>query len=262
MLELAILGLLKERPMHGYDLRRRLREDFGPLANLSFGSLYPALARLEAAGAVRVPGSDGGDGAASGPAIPPTGSLAGERAAYRARHGQHAGASRAMDRPAKMPRGPRGRKVYEITRLGEAEFERLLEDDGRGAEDTKGFSLRLVFARHLSPDARMRLLERRRAQLLERLSRTRNSMSAGNRPLDPYERSLVEHSSETTERDISWLERLIEAERGAGAPVSASGEPNHGNATHSGANHAVAAHSATPTGAGGSNKAISGRNDR
>ena len=39
MIELAILGLLKERPMHGYDLRKRLRDDFGPLANISYGSL-------------------------------------------------------------------------------------------------------------------------------------------------------------------------------------------------------------------------------
>src|ERR1017187_8073749 len=29
VLELAILGLLKEHPMHGYDLRKRMREDFG-----------------------------------------------------------------------------------------------------------------------------------------------------------------------------------------------------------------------------------------
>ncbi len=53
MLDMAILGLLKEQPMHGYDLRKRLRSDFGLLASLSFGSLYPALGRLEAAGAVR-----------------------------------------------------------------------------------------------------------------------------------------------------------------------------------------------------------------
>ena len=52
VLELAILGLSKEHPMHGYDLRKRLRGDFGLLSSLSFGSLYPALARLEAAGAV------------------------------------------------------------------------------------------------------------------------------------------------------------------------------------------------------------------
>jgi len=29
--------------MHGYDLRKKLRGDFGLLSSLSFGSLYPAL---------------------------------------------------------------------------------------------------------------------------------------------------------------------------------------------------------------------------
>src|SRR5271156_4117907 len=80
MLELALLGLLKERPMHGYDLRKRIRENFGPLGNLSFGSLYPALARLETAGAVRALPSSAGEVERTQP--PMTGSLAGERAAF------------------------------------------------------------------------------------------------------------------------------------------------------------------------------------
>ena len=54
MLELAILGLLKEQQLHGYELKKRLTEALGPFSSVSFGSLYPALARLERAGAVRV----------------------------------------------------------------------------------------------------------------------------------------------------------------------------------------------------------------
>lgn len=49
MLELAILGEL-DCPTHGYELRRRLSDAVGPLRTLSFGSLYPALHRLERAG--------------------------------------------------------------------------------------------------------------------------------------------------------------------------------------------------------------------
>ncbi len=45
MLDLAILGFLKEQPLHGYDLRRRLGS-LG-LRSVSFGSLYPALRRLD-----------------------------------------------------------------------------------------------------------------------------------------------------------------------------------------------------------------------
>jgi DNA-binding PadR family transcriptional regulator len=52
VLELAILGLLKESDLHGYELKKRLSEALGPFSTVSFGSLYPALARLEAAAAV------------------------------------------------------------------------------------------------------------------------------------------------------------------------------------------------------------------
>jgi len=52
MLELAILGLLKERSMHGYQLSKRLSETLGGFWKVSYGSLYPTLRRLEREGAV------------------------------------------------------------------------------------------------------------------------------------------------------------------------------------------------------------------
>ena len=52
MIELAILGLLKERPMHGYQLNRELSEQLGGLWRVSYGSLYPSLRRLERDGAI------------------------------------------------------------------------------------------------------------------------------------------------------------------------------------------------------------------
>src|ERR1700750_2025435 len=52
MLELAVLGLLAEQPLHGYELKKRLSETLGPLWGISFGSLYPALRRLERSGAI------------------------------------------------------------------------------------------------------------------------------------------------------------------------------------------------------------------
>jgi len=42
-----VLGLLSEQPRHGYELKKRLSEILGPLWGISFGSLYPALHRLE-----------------------------------------------------------------------------------------------------------------------------------------------------------------------------------------------------------------------
>jgi DNA-binding PadR family transcriptional regulator len=48
MFDLAILGLLRDRPRHGYELKARLLE-LG-YSRVSFGSLYPALRRLEKRG--------------------------------------------------------------------------------------------------------------------------------------------------------------------------------------------------------------------
>jgi DNA-binding PadR family transcriptional regulator len=50
LLDIAILGLLKERPMHGYELKKRLSYMLGHFWTVSYGSLYPALKRLERAG--------------------------------------------------------------------------------------------------------------------------------------------------------------------------------------------------------------------
>ncbi|HXQ59129.1 MAG TPA: hypothetical protein VN799_03495, partial [Acidimicrobiales bacterium] len=108
------------------------------------------------------------------------------------------------------------RKVYRITDEGRRHFAALLASEaGAGTEDARSFGLRLAFARYLPPQARLRLLERRRAQLAQRLTETRAAI-AGSR-LDPYARSLVEHTTESTERDISWLDRLIDAERARGS---------------------------------------------
>jgi DNA-binding PadR family transcriptional regulator len=54
VLELAILGLLKERAMHGYQLKKRLTDTLGSFWQVSYGSLYPALKRLQAEGAVEM----------------------------------------------------------------------------------------------------------------------------------------------------------------------------------------------------------------
>ncbi|GAB3580563.1 helix-turn-helix transcriptional regulator [Calidifontibacter terrae] len=50
ILELAVLGLLQEQPMHGYELRKRLSGVLGAFRAVSFGSLYPCLRNLTARG--------------------------------------------------------------------------------------------------------------------------------------------------------------------------------------------------------------------
>ncbi len=249
MLELAILGLLEEQALHGYELRKRLGETLGFLASVSFGSLYPALARLEASGAVVVLGPSAGGSGAGGSAgagggsaegsapgadapwrIPMTGSLAGERAAFRTARattrtrGSLATGARATGARATGTRATRQRRVYAITESGAAMFKRLLAgDDSTGeSEDDRCFALRLAFARHLSPDARLRLLERRRAVLIQRRARTRAVPTI---VADTWRAALAEHGVESLEGDISWLDRLIEAEKARSNPPQTTPSP-------------------------------------
>jgi DNA-binding PadR family transcriptional regulator len=197
MLDMAILGLLEERDLHGYEIRRQLRDNLGILANVSFGSIYPALTRLEKSGAVvATEGSASRDAAQSAaPKAPPTGSLSGELAVLRAR--RHS-----------PTHSRRGKKVYRITEKGRQLFVQLLAD-GSSLDDARSFGLRLAFARHLAPQARLALLERRRAQLVQRLAEAEGTKVE----LDVYARSVVQHTADGVAQDISWLDRLIAGER-------------------------------------------------
>jgi DNA-binding PadR family transcriptional regulator len=203
VLELAILGALKEHDLHGYELKRRLTQTLGGFSSVSFGSLYPALGRLEKSGAVKA--VDAFDPPpAQFEAPPATGSLGAELAVFRSR-------VRSPRPDVKAPPRGRSRKVYGITAQGERMFHELLADAAGSTTDDRSFNLRLAFARHLPVDARLGLLEGRRAALVERLARGRRCLKAS--ADDPYGRALLEHGTEATEHDISWIDRLIAAER-------------------------------------------------
>ena len=168
MLELAILGLLKERSMHGYQLSKRLTDTLGGFWRVSYGSLYPSLKRLEKQGAVEQVFAQ-----------------------------QEVG---------------RRKNVYRITDEGETLFRQLLEEAGSDAatEDNR-FRVRLAFFKYLAPESRIRVLERRRTYLEERLDTIQSSLATTNG--DTYTLSLIQHGRDTTEQDIAWLNGLIAAER-------------------------------------------------
>jgi DNA-binding PadR family transcriptional regulator len=187
VLELAVLGLLKERAMHGYELRKQLTQRLGFFWTVSFGSLYPTLRKMERRGAV-------------------------EKA-----------------RPAEA--GQRRKQVYRITPAGEAEFLELLEEGTASAWEDEKFPLRLTFFRYLRPETRIRLLERRKDYLEDKLEEGRRSLARVRRNRDDtYTLSLMRHGVEVTERDIAWLEELIAAEQSgsAGAVTTRSDKPDGG----------------------------------
>jgi len=197
VLELAILGLLKERPMHGYELRKQLAQKLGLFWTVSFGSLYPTLKKLERRGVVeKVPGE-----------------AADER--------------------------PRRKQEYRITAAGEADFLQLLgELDAQELEEEK-FSLRLAFFSYLRPEIRLRLLERRRSYMHERLEQAERALSRARRlRADTYTIALMRHGVNGINADIAWLDELIAAERtrmaedrgdshDPGVDAARSGEPAH-----------------------------------
>jgi DNA-binding PadR family transcriptional regulator len=195
LIDLAILGLLTEQELHGYELKKRLGELLASRASISFGSLYPALARLEAQGAVKAV-----EERTTVPSAPMSGSLVGELAAFRARV-----------RESGLVKGTgRGKKVYGITNAGRERLVELLSD--HDVSDDRAFTLRVAFARHLPDAARLELFERRRTELLGRRDdlRRRTGKSAG---IDSYLGALRERDAENLVNDLAWLDRLIDAER-------------------------------------------------
>jgi DNA-binding PadR family transcriptional regulator len=191
MIELAILGLLKDRPMHGYQLSRELAEQLGGLWKVSYGSLYPSLRRLERQGAVE----------------PVTGTTAGG--------------------------GGRRKTVYRITDEGEALFLRLLEEpatEGAAAEDAR-FRVRVAFFRYLPPETRIRLMERRRAGLQERLAGVKAAVRSAADEDDRYTLALMEHGKAATEHDIAWLTDLIHRERTRYGITAPQGDRRRAHAT-------------------------------
>jgi DNA-binding PadR family transcriptional regulator len=192
MLELAVLGLLAEQPRHGYELKKRLSETLGPLWGISFGSLYPALRRLERGGEIEEVDEDAAAGTGAAGFVP-TGSLTGDLAAARLR---------------RRVRPTRRRKAYRITDRGRQLFAELLTDEA--GDDERAFALKLSFCRYLQPAARLAFLERRRAQLTQRLVTERKPST---RTIDRYTRSLLEHRARSTQHDLEWLDELIAQER-------------------------------------------------
>jgi DNA-binding PadR family transcriptional regulator len=187
VLELAILGLLQEAPMHGYELRKELATKLGTIrAAISYGTLYPTLKRLHAAGWINetVPDAD---------MIPPMTTR-------------------------------RGRIVYKITAEGKEHFADLLAQAGPETYDDAGFGVHFAFFSRTDRATRLRILEGRRRRIEERREGLRDVLARATDRLDAYTLELQRHGLDACEREVRWLEELITNERSGRAP-SAPAEP-------------------------------------
>jgi DNA-binding PadR family transcriptional regulator len=193
VIEMAILGVLKEHEAHGYELKKQMAELAGESGGVSFGSLYPALYRLELAGAVRTI-----DYPRPRPVGPMTGAISSELALLRHQR-------KATSEPKSVRRTKkRNRKVYGITDKGETRLRELLVN--ADPTDDRAFHVQVAFCRFLEPIARLGLFERRRAHLTTELAKRRRP---SNTPTtDPYLRSLKERDITTLTDDLGWLDEL------------------------------------------------------
>ena len=129
MLEIAVLGLLNESPMHGYELRKRLAPysvRFGRSPTVR--SIHPAAAgrsRVDLRGATLDAIAAGGT------------------------------------------RSRRGKRVYRLTAEGKEHLADLLADVGPDAFDEEGFGARLAFFAQTRSDIRLQILEGRRRRVEE-----------------------------------------------------------------------------------------------
>ena len=170
MLEIAILGLLNESPMHGYELRKRLSTLLGTFRAFSYGSLYPTLRRLSEAGWISEEAS--------------------------------------LDTVAGA-RSRRGKRVYRLTAEGKEHLAELLSDVGPEAFDDEGFGARLAFFAQTRSEIRLQILEGRRRRVEEQRDGMRSSFGRTGERLDRYTRELQQHGLESKEREVRWLTELI-----------------------------------------------------
>jgi len=197
LLELAILGLLNESPLHGYELRKRLNAVLGAFRVLSYGTLYPCLRELVTRGWIA------------------------EDAAAKSLPGSLNGAA--------GPGSRRARIVYELTDDGLAQFQSMLSQSGPAAWEDDTFNVHFAFFARTQSDVRLRILEGRRTRLEERLDSIRSAAAQRRERLDLYTSELQRHGLESAEREVRWLSELIETERSTApttAPTTATAPPD------------------------------------
>jgi len=178
VLDGTVLGVLADGPLHGYELRKRLSAILGPFRALSFGSLYPCLHRLTRDGLVEQVDALSRD--------------------------EVAGVTTK-----------RSRIVYAVTAAGKEAFAEWVADVGPESWEDEAFAARMAFFSRTDAAVRLRILEGRRARMEERRRQLQLAIDRTNERMDLYAERLQRHGIEGAEREVTWLEELIELERDA-----------------------------------------------
>ncbi len=173
-LEFAVLGLLHEAPMHGYELRKQLTGLLGWGRVLSYGSLYPCL---------KVMLKDG----------------------YIVEDTTESDAAGLRPRRRKI--------VYKLTVAGKELFAELVSATGPSAWEDDSFGVHFAFFAKTDAATRLRILEGRRTRLEERVEGVKSSLARTRERLDAYTLELQRHGLESVEREVRWLSELIDNER-------------------------------------------------
>jgi DNA-binding PadR family transcriptional regulator len=108
----------------------------------------------------------------------------------------------------------RGRIVYRLTDQGNARLEALLGQAGPATWEDENFDVRFALFAQTDAETRLRILEGRRARMAERLDGVTLAIKRGG-PTDEYTQELQRHTLEQVEREVRWLEELIDRERDA-----------------------------------------------
>ncbi len=177
VLEFAVLGVLSDGPLHGYELRKRLSVVLGPFRALSYGSLYPCLRRLQARNLI-----------------------------------EEVAVTPATESSAPPLSARRARVVYAISADGKEEFATWANQPGPEAWEDEGFAAHLAFFGRTESRVRLRILEGRRSRLEERVETLRESVVRGRAKVDAYTLQLQQHGLDGAEREVRWLNELIQHE--------------------------------------------------
>jgi DNA-binding PadR family transcriptional regulator len=185
ILELAVLGLLHEAPMHGYELRKQLNVQLGAFRALSYGTLYPCLKDLVTRGWIAEDDS--------------------------------AALATTASRRSKIS--------YKLTAEGKERFQELMTSSDSAAWEDDNFGVHFAFFGRTNANVRIRILEGRRSRLEERMEAVRGSLARTKERLDSYTLELQRHGLESTEREVRWLNELIRTEHEQAFPVQQQGSP-------------------------------------